>query len=109
MALPNVTDTIADSIINGRTSQNVTDPAYLTGAWLVTTSILTASQFQQLEPYVTGRTMVYRVQSIGYFAEGGPVARVEAVIDVNQGYPRFLYFRDLTDLDQPRGFEPPRQ
>ena len=97
MALPGVTDTIADSIINGRTSQNVTDPAYLTGAWLVASSVLTASQFQQLEPYVTGRTMVYRVQSIGYFAEGGP------------GYPRFLYFRDLTDLDQPRGFEPPRQ
>jgi len=57
----------------------------------------------------TGRTMVYRVQAVGYFARGGPVARVEAVIDTNQGAPRILYFRDLTDLDTPRGFEPPRE
>jgi type II secretory pathway component PulK len=109
MALPSMTDTLADAIINGRATQSTTDPAYLTGAWLVTSGVLTATQFQQLEPYVTGRTMVYRVQSVGYFGEGGPVARVEAVIDTNQGYPRFLYFRDLTDLDNPRGFEPPRQ
>jgi hypothetical protein len=58
---------------------------------------------------VTGRTMVYRIQAVGYFGRGGPVARVEAVIDTNQGAPRTLYFRDLTDLDTPRGFEPPRE
>ena len=38
------------------------------------------------------------MQSIGYFDEGGPMARVEAVIDVNQGKPRVVYYRDLTDL-----------
>jgi hypothetical protein len=32
---------------------------------------------------------------------------VEAVIDTNLGKPRFLYFRDLSDLG--RGFDPPRQ
>jgi len=26
------------------------------------------------------------------------VARVEAVIDANQGKPRIVYYRDLTDL-----------
>jgi hypothetical protein len=31
---------------------------------------------------------------------------VEAVIDANQGHPRIVYFRDLSDLG--RGFELPR-
>ena len=53
---------------------------------------------QGLERYATARTQVYRVQSIGYFDEAGPMARVEAVIDVNQGKPRIVYYRDLTDL-----------
>ena len=58
--------------------------------------------------YVTGTTMVYRVQSIGYFKGGtGPMARMEAVIDTNQGAPRFLLLRDLSDLENPRGFQPP--
>lgn len=82
------------------------DPETVTGAWLVTQGGVSASAFQKLEPYVTGATQTYRVQSIGYFATGGPVARVEAVVDVNQGQPRIVYFRDLTDLGA--GFTPPR-
>lgn len=109
MALPGMTDEYADAIVGGRPSPSTTDQAYLTGTWPVVNNVMPVGVFQQLEPYITGRTMVYRVQSIGYFAEGGPVARVEAVIDTNQGAPRFLYFRDLTDLDNPRGFEPPRR
>ena len=63
--------------------------------------------FRQIERYVTGYTQTYRVQSIGYFGRGGPVARVEAVIDINGGKPRIVYFRDLTELGL--GFSPPRQ
>jgi type II secretory pathway component PulK len=109
MALPGMTDTMADAIIAGRPGPSTTDQAYLTGTWAVVNNVMPIATYQQLEPYITGRTMVYRVQSIGYFGEGGPVARVEAVIDTNQGAPRYLYFRDLTDLDNPRGFEPPRR
>jgi hypothetical protein len=109
MALPGMTDEVADGIIGGRPAPSTTDQAYLTGTWAVVSGVMPMSLYQQLEPYITGRTMVYRVQSIGYFAEGGPVARVEAVVDTNQGAPRFLYFRDLTELDSPRGFDPPRR
>lgn len=101
-----LTDTEADAIVTNRANQLPTDPATATGAWLVGTSTIPASKFKQLERYVTGSTMVYRVQSIGYFSGGGPVARMEAVIDTNQGAPRFLYVRDLSDLDNPRGFNP---
>jgi hypothetical protein len=62
-----------------------------------------------VERYLTGSTMVYRVQAVGYTDRGGPVARFEAVIDTNQGAPRFLHIRDLSDLDNPRGFQPATQ
>ncbi len=92
-----------------RDSLSPTDPGTVSGAWAVTSGAVTQATFRRIGKYVTGRTMVYRVQSVGFFASGGPVARVEAVIDINQGAPRILYYRDLTDLDTPRGFEPPRE
>lgn len=97
-----------DAIINLRQGLNPADPATLTGAWLLQEGGISADVFKKLEKYITGRSMVYRIHSIGYFGEGGPTARVEAVVDTNQGAPRILYFRDVTDLDTPRGFEPPR-
>jgi type II secretory pathway component PulK len=78
-----------------------------TGAWLISAAGLTAQKFRDIERYVTGTSMVYRVQAIGYVSGGGPVARIEAVIDTNLGYPRIIYFRDLADLDNPRGFPHP--
>ncbi|MGL4421406.1 MAG: general secretion pathway protein GspK [Gemmataceae bacterium] len=81
-------------------------PEYTTGAWLVTQAGMRPDIFQNVERLLTGYTQTYRVQSIGYFGKGGPVARVEAVIDTNSGYPRILYFRDLTDLGA--SFTPPR-
>ena len=101
--IPGLTDADVQAIQSARPNLSPTDPATTTGAWLVTQANLTVDKFKGIEKYVTGRTQVYRVHSVGYFATGGPVARVEAVIDVNQGHPRIVYFRDLTDLG--RGFE----
>lgn len=107
MAVPGMTDAYADAIVSGRQSQPPGDPAYVSGAWLVASNTLPASACQAMEKYITGGTMVYRVQSVGYLeGSGGPVARMEAVIDTNQGAPRFLLVRDLTDLENPRGFDP---
>jgi type II secretory pathway component PulK len=105
-ALPGLQPTDVDAILAARGSQDPADPATTTGAWLVTQANLPAATFQNLQKYVTGRTMTYRVQSVGYFGTGGPVARVEAVIDTNQGHPRIVYFRDLTELGN--GFDLPR-
>ncbi len=108
MAIPGMTDADADAIISLRTGLTPGDPATNSAAWLMTVHTMTGDTFKKLEKYITGSTMVYRVQSIGYLANGGPVARMEAVIDTNQGAPRFLHIRDLSDLDNPRAFEPPR-
>lgn len=109
VALPGMTEEEADAILAQRDQQSPTDPGTISAAWAVTSGAVSQDTFRKVEKYVTGKTMVYRIQSVGYFARGGPTARVEAVIDTNQGSPRVLYFRDLTDLDSPRGFEPPRE
>ncbi|MCZ2340971.1 MAG: hypothetical protein LC104_04145 [Bacteroidales bacterium] len=101
-------ETDVDAILAARDSLSPTDPDVQSGAWVVTQANVTPKKFAQLERYITSRSMVYRVQSIGYFSQNGPVARVEAVIDTHLGTPRILYYRDLTDLDIPRGFTPPR-
>jgi len=106
LALPGIVQADVDAILAGRANLVPTDPATTTGAWLVTIAGISPTTFRGLEKYITGRTMTYRVHSVGYFGQGGPVSRVEAVIDTNQGHPRILYFRDLTDLG--RGFELPR-
>jgi type II secretory pathway component PulK len=110
---PILADTDADAIITNRPNQVPTDQATVSASWLISTNTISAAKYGALEKYITGTTMVYRVQSIGYFAEGGPVARVEAVIDIGvrdsttgNGAPRFLYVRDLADIENPRGFQP---
>jgi DNA uptake protein ComE-like DNA-binding protein len=126
MGIPGMTDALANQIMTTRANQAPTDPGTVSAAWLITSNTLTSAQYQQMEKYITGKSMVYRVQSIGYFKNtggggpgspssnpsnpngtNGPMARMEAVIDTNQGSPRFLLIRDLSDLENPPGFQPP--
>ena len=106
LGLPGVTQTEVDAIVAARAGLDPTDPAATTGAFMVTAGGLSPAKFAALAPYVTGKTMVYRVHSVGYFGKGGPAARVEAVIDTNGGTPRILYYRDVTDLG--KGFDLPK-
>jgi type II secretory pathway component PulK len=99
--LPGLEAGDVDLIINHRPSPDspdAADPIYSTTAWLYTEANLAPAKLQALESYVTARTQVYRFQSIGYFDKSGPVVRIEAVVDTNQGLPRILYYRDLTEL-----------
>ncbi|HEX3147103.1 MAG TPA: type II secretion system protein GspK [Gemmataceae bacterium] len=101
LALPGLTEAAADEIVAKRpqwTGGDAPDSKYGTIAWLLEDASLPVATLQSLERYATARTQVYRVQSIGYFDEAGPMARVEAVIDTNLGKPRIVYYRDLTDL-----------
>jgi hypothetical protein len=106
--IPGLADADVTNILAMRANQTPGDPATLTGTWLVTSGAITPTTFKSIEQYITGQSMVYRVQVVGYTADlSGPMARVEAVIDTNRGAPRIVYFRDLSDLDNPRGYTPP--
>jgi hypothetical protein len=79
-------------------SGSAPDPIFQTPAWLITEANLDPNVVKKLGNYITARSFVYRVQSVGYFDGGGPVARVEAVVDTNLGRPRIVYWRSMTDL-----------
>jgi type II secretory pathway component PulK len=100
-ALPNSSDAFVQAVLDHRPSPDSTDAPdtiFNTPAWLLTEANLPASTLQALDKYITSRTQVYRVQSVGYFDGGGPTVRLEAVIDTNLGRPRILSWRDLTPL-----------
>ncbi|WP_020475518.1 type II secretion system protein GspK [Zavarzinella formosa] len=107
MALPGMTEQYVQSIINNRPTYlngDAQDTTFNTVAWLISSGGMKSTDLQALERYITARTQVYRVISVGHFDEVGPIARIEAVIDVNQGKPRIVYYRDLTD--QGRAVDP---
>ena len=55
-------------------SSDTPDPIYQTPAWLITKAAVSPTTLAKLEPYITARTQVYRVQSLGYFDPAkGPV------------------------------------
>jgi type II secretory pathway component PulK len=104
--LPGLSDSDVQAILANRpqlSDMTPPDSSYQTVAWLVTKASISISKLQKLENYITARSQVYRVQSLGYAASGGPVARVEAVVDTNNGRPRVLYWRDLSELG--KGFD----
>ncbi len=74
------------------------DPIFQTPAWLLTEAKLDPATLMLLDAYITTRSQVYRVQSVGYFDDNGPTARIEAIIDTNGGRPRIVMWRDLTPL-----------
>ena len=51
-----------------------------------------------LDPYITTKGDVFRVHSVGFFAEGGATARVEALIDATQVPPQIIFQRDVSSL-----------
>ena len=73
-------------------------------AWLVADGHVSLAQMRMLDRFLTTRGDVYRAQVIGYFDEGGPVSRIEVVIDASQKPPKIIFQRDLTNLG--KGFTP---
>ena len=98
--LPGMTDAEVEAIVSARPTgvDNAVDDTYSTPAWLVTQGALSPDRFRQIERYVTTRSQVYRVQAVGYYDEGGPVSRIEVVLDASQPPTRVVYWRDLSEL-----------
>lgn len=69
-------------------------------AWLITNGILSLDEYRLIEPYVTGRSEVFRVRCIGSYVDGGPFAQIEAVVDGTRNPPELAFYRDA---GPPRG------
>jgi type II secretory pathway component PulK len=109
--LPTLSDTDIQMIMSVRpqfSGMEAPDAIFLTPAWLITEANFSPARMKTLEKYVTSYTQVYRFQVLGYFESGtGPVVRIEAVVDTNNGRPRILYQRDISELG--KGFDLPIQ
>ncbi len=111
LGLPGMTEDIAIKIVSAQARGANGEPLPDTDGkrsntlWLYAESIVDLPTLRKLNPYLTGRGDVFRLQVMGHFDGGGPVARVEAVIDATQNPPQAIFFRDLTDLG--RGYTLP--
>jgi len=96
-----INETDSEKLIQYRPSYDM-DPSqaqyYKTPAWLVTEADLQPSVIKLFEKYITTYSQVYRFQVVGYYEIKGPQVRLEVVVDTNNGRPRILLWRDLTDL-----------
>lgn len=111
--IPDMTPEIADAIVSsqvigsdGGVSEDQVAIRATTG-WLLINGIVTdspdgtmtaISQMRLLDPYITARGDVYRVQALGYFDQGGPVSRLEAMIDASKLPPSIKFHRDISQL-----------
>src|SRR5262249_6659913 len=85
--VPNMTEAILQGIL---AAQNLSPSGeslasqsadHATTGWLVFQNVFTLSQMTQFDPYLTARGDAFQAQIVGYFDAGGPVTRIEAVID----------------------------
>jgi type II secretory pathway component PulK len=101
VAIPELSESEAQTIISTRPAldaQEKPGEIFQTPAWLSTEANLKSATLKKIEKYITTKTQVYRVQAIGTLDTQPPTsARVEAVIDANNGRPRILLWRDLGD------------
>jgi hypothetical protein len=102
-----ITETVVENLLQSRPTPDMDPtliPSYKTPAWLVTEAGVDLTILKQFSPYITTYSQVYRFQVVGYFEFRGPQVRLEVVVDANNGRPRILYWRDLTDLGKGYNF-----
>jgi uncharacterized membrane protein YgcG len=104
LGIPVLTEELVDKIIlaqkldsNGQPSPEVLQQHNTIG-WLYFEGLVDIPTMATLEPYFTSRGDVYRAQIFGFYDGGGPITRLEAMIDATQKPPRVIFQRDLNDL-----------
>lgn len=109
IGIPGMPEELADAIVGSQQISSdgvpLTDSIQrrATTGWLVEDKLTDLATLRAIDPYITARGDVYRVQVLGYSDGGGPVARLEAVIDATQIPPRVVFQRELDGLGRGYG------
>ncbi|MEK6257742.1 MAG: hypothetical protein AABP62_03900 [Planctomycetota bacterium] len=69
-----------------------------TAGWLLAEGLVDKWKMRELDPYLTARGSVFRAQVFGFFDGGGPVTRLEVMVDSTKNPPRVTFQRDLNGL-----------
>ena len=105
LGVPGMPEELVDEILAARAVDSKTgEPSpelqeqRATSGWLVTEGLIELETMRLLDPFLTARGAVFRMQVIGHFDAGGPFTRLEAVIDASGELPKVTFARDLTQL-----------
>ncbi len=104
IGLPTMTEEIVNAITNAQHLDANGQPSldtisqHTTTAWLFAEGLVDLPGMINLDPYITAHGDIYRVQVLGFFDGGGPVSRIEAMVDSTQLPPRVILQRDLNEL-----------
>ncbi len=101
MCIPGMTSDMADQII----SQRSTDPSASGAqadqscpAWPLIEGVMDLETMKAMLPYITAGGAVYRAQIVGRFDKGGPVSRLEVIVDSTQQPAQVLFWKDMSHL-----------
>jgi DNA uptake protein ComE-like DNA-binding protein len=104
-SVPGVDAALAENIVGRRPADPVSaDTHQHHPTWLLIDGLVPLEKMKTLLPYLTAGGSVYKVQSVGFFDKGGPIVRLEAVVDASESPPRMLSLKNLTPLGP--GFNP---
>jgi hypothetical protein len=102
LTIPDIDEQLVSVIIGAQVSAGgaavASDALRASGGWLLAEGHVDLEQMRALDQFIGGSGDVYRVQVLGYFGQGGPVTRLEALIDATQSPPKIVSVRDLTTL-----------
>jgi DNA uptake protein ComE-like DNA-binding protein len=104
LGLPEMTEEIVTQIVTSRVMDTTGDPDRQDATWLLSEGVVTLEQMKSLLPYVNAGGDAFRTQLVGYYDEGGPVARIEVVLDATSSPPQLLLWREMSHLGY--GFSP---
>ena len=102
--IPGMTEELATSIVGsqmiGANGEPLEDAiaSHATTGWLLMEDLVDLEQMRELDEWLTTRGDVHRAQVVGFFDEGGPFTRIEAVVDATQTPPAVVLMRDLSAL-----------
>jgi len=100
MNIPGLDPQVVQSIVAARDTVDASDesPERVTAGWLVVRQLVTLEKMIELDPYLTAQGDVYCFQVVGYSERGGPMNRLEAILDASGLNPVLLKFQDLSRL-----------
>ena len=95
MALPGMTEEIADAILQARSNSNADQSSRHHAIWLLAEGLVETSAMEQLLPHITCGGDVYRAEVWGRSNHETPLVRFETVLDATQERCRPVYYREL--------------
>ena len=100
LGVPGMPAGLPDSIVaaRARTSGASGLDLYATTGWLLIQGLVDLPTMRQLDGFLTTQGDVFRMQVVGHADRGGPVTRIEAVVDATEQIPRVIFQRSLGEL-----------